>query len=173
MNGSAADIKVVPVDTIGVAYYVAATTDLSGVPVPAHYFLNIAISDKANVCQELTYRNTQPNESSLNLTLDRRDGEEIAVGTHPISAWSEPVAEKGLRATANFNRTDAQCKGSTDFEATFARSGTITLTEVSKTQAIGSFDLTFASGAVKGTFVAPICRSFIVTELRASFTCEP
>ncbi len=176
VSGSAAGVDVAPQGVLVVTSYTAERPEVDGettVQIPAQYSLSIAITDKANTCQELTYRNDTPNQSYLSLYLIRKDGEPLAPGTYPISFWSDPETPAGARATAFITKTDGACKSDTDNDAHFAKTGSVTLTTLTKTEAAGSFDVTYASGTVSGTFSAPICRSYIPSEVKASFTCLP
>jgi hypothetical protein len=73
-----------------------------------------------------------------------------------LSPGTFNVSEGGGSGEADYSSSSATCD-STDVPAT---SGTITLSTLTASQATGSFDLTFGSGQVTGSFTVPICGAF-------------
>jgi len=75
----------------------------------------------------------------------------VAPGTFTISG---PLGSAAM-VTAFFGKTDATCRASLSAQAT---AGTITLTQVSPSSIVGSYDVTFgAQGSFQGTFDVATC----------------
>ena len=107
-------------------------------------FLTIRITDYANSCPLLTADDEhKQNSKYLQLYLDAYPG---VPATHTVD---------GNTYSAIFFTRDATCSST----RTTATGGTVSITSVTAAGVLGSFDLTFAGGDVKGTFNAPVCNS--------------
>ncbi len=87
-----------------------------------------------------------PGATSLVVAVSAMGGS-VATGTYG-------VVSQGFGATASYATQDATCN--TSFSET-ASGGSVTLTTVSGSSVAGTFDLTFGTDHVTGSFSAPIC----------------
>lgn len=91
-------------------------------------------------------------------------------GTYPLATKS---TASGPYAEISVKQYDASCNNVTksDDDKVQAGSGTVTLTAVSTTEAVGSFSLLVDGVAVTGTFTAPMCANADTST--ASSSCAP
>lgn len=88
-------------------------------------------------------------------------------GTYPVLADKPDGGSPAFYAKAKAEAFDAACSATTVARGT---GGTVTLTSVTSTDVKGTFDVTFPSGRVTGTFAASVCTSPSST---GTFVCEP
>lgn len=133
----------------------------------------VAFADVANVCATAQTNSGKANATILTLGIFRfgSNPPPIQPGTYTISdTTTRDSAGNFLGAGALFAKYDATCKQSF---ATAATSGTITISSISSSSATGSFDATFSTGRVSGTFDSPICGFPANVDVCASSTTPP
>lgn len=104
------------------------------------------ITNVANACGVLQSHANPANATALVLAVSA-SGSSVGTGTYDI-------VSQGFGATASYAKQDSTCN--TSFSEN-ASGGSVTLTAVSGSSVSGTFDLTFGSDHVTGSFSAPIC----------------
>jgi hypothetical protein len=106
----------------------------------------VIVTNVANACGVLQAHGNPPNATSLELVVSAL-GSSVATGNYAI-------VPQGYGASASYATVDGNCNPSFVDGAT---GGSITLTTVSGSTIAGTFDLTFGSDHLTGSFSAPIC----------------
>jgi hypothetical protein len=104
------------------------------------------ITNVASACTVLQDHGNPPGATALIVAVSAMGGS-VATGTYA-------VVTQGFGATASYATQDATCN--TSFSEN-ASGGSVTLTTVSGSTVAGTFDLTFGSDHLTGSFSAPIC----------------
>jgi hypothetical protein len=119
------------------------------------------ITSVRGACSVLQSHGNPSSASALLLAVSAKGGS-VPDGTYVVV----PGGQFG--ATASFSLTDADCNQVENLTAT---GGSITLTSTGGSAIAGSFDLTFGTDEVKGTFSAPICSYTPVSADAGASTC--
>jgi hypothetical protein len=114
------------------------------------------ITNIANACSVLQDHGNPPGATALVVAVTASGGS-VATGTYDI-------VSQGFGATASYATQDAMCNTSLNETAS---SGTVTLSSVSGSSVSGTFDLTFFSDHLTGSFSAPICSYSTATDAGA------
>jgi hypothetical protein len=126
----------------------------------------LGITSFGGACTELYTDDHVPRSSAdITMYLVSSGGPVTAPGTFTFASGTPSTGN--VFSGATFGATDGAC-GETSVAAT---AGTVTVTSVSSTQLVGTFDLTFGAGHVTGTFSAARCvipGSFVP----GSITCQ-
>lgn len=135
----------------------------------------VVLSNQADYCAATTAGLTRPNHRSLVAivtTVDAAgDNPKVAPGTFTVH--SEAPDGPGSFANAAFNASDAGCSDTLGSDVGNATAGTVVLTQVTSSQIVGSYDLSFGSDTLKGTFTAPACPGLIAQiESGDALTCS-
>jgi len=104
------------------------------------------ITNVASACSVLQDHGNPPGATALVVAVSAMGGS-VATGTYSI-------VSQGFGATASYTTEDTTCN--TSFSEN-ASSGSVTLTTVSGSTVAGTFDVTFGSDHLTGSFSAPIC----------------
>jgi len=117
------------------------------------YGLGVSIMNISNACStaQADISSNKDPANAASLTIGIGSTSPIAAGTFNITSASSPAAD------AIFVKTDSSCHSTIDGGAAQATSGTVTLSSVSASSASGTFDLTFGSDHVTGSFSASSC----------------
>jgi hypothetical protein len=111
------------------------------------------------------------NGSALAVVFGIQSGNSVApptAGIYTVHTLATISGFQGMVAAAQFAVDDASCNATTGpIEAT---SGTLTVTRVDATGYTGTFDLTFGTDHVTGTFNTGTCSALGTV---TSFTCPP
>jgi hypothetical protein len=130
------------------------------------------ISSAANQCQLINARRTLKSGSALAIVFGIQSGNTVAVptpGIYTVHTLETINGFQGMVAAVQFAVNDATCTTTTGpVEAT---GGTLTVTRVDATGYTGSFDLTFGSDHVTGTFSTGTCSA--LGTVTSGFTCPP
>jgi hypothetical protein len=128
-------------------------------------FAAVALLNFSNACAttqaDLAADKDKPNVTDLAIAVVSLTN--IEAGTYPITTQSVPAA------TASFSATDATCGTTLNVQAT---GGSVTFNSLTASQATGSFNLTFGSDTLTGSFNASNCSvSFNTSADAGTFSC--
>ncbi len=114
----------------------------------------VSILDHAGICAVIQ-QGAESFASTKGLRLDLLSDSPmpVKIGTGTFTIGDTSAAKPTF--TAFYLATDATCTAGVG--RTNATGGTITITEITATAINGTFDLTFASGSLKGSFGASTC----------------
>jgi hypothetical protein len=132
----------------------------------------IIVGSVANQCQLINARRILKSGSALEIIFGIQSGNTLAAptpGIYTVHTLATINGFQGMVAAALFVVNDASCNTTTGpIEAT---SGTLTVTRVDATGYTGTFDVTFGSDHVTGTFNTGSCSALGSTT--SGFTCPP
>jgi hypothetical protein len=118
------------------------------------------ITNIAGACGVLQSHGNPPSATALIVAVTAMGGS-VATGTYG-------VVSQGFGASASYATEDTSCN--TSFSEN-ASSGSVTLTTVSASTVAGTFDLTFGSDHLTGSFSAPIC-SYTTADGGVAAACQ-
>jgi hypothetical protein len=141
VSGTIQEAGVPATDSVGQHYVITSDAGVSQAQVGA------LITNVANACSVLQRQGNPPSATSLEIVVTAL-GTSVATGTYTI------VPQGGYGATASYTTEDDDCNTTLSETAT---GGTVTLTTASSSSVAGTFDLTFDTDHVTGSFSAPVC----------------
>jgi len=109
----------------------------------------LGITSARAFCDDVTKNQLPKNAVGLSIQLVSNGGVVTAPGTFNLLGTSSGTAFFG----AAWDALDATCNSTT----THATAGTVTVTSISASQLTGTFDITFGSDHVSGSFDASSC----------------
>jgi hypothetical protein len=118
------------------------------------------ITNIAGACGVLQSHGNPPSATALIVAVTAMGGA-VATGTYGVVA-------QGFGASASYATDDMSCN--TSFSEG-ASAGSVTLTVVSGSTVAGTFDLTFGSDHLTGSFSAPVC-SYTTADGGATTACQ-
>jgi hypothetical protein len=107
------------------------------------------LTNVSGICGVVTRRGNPPNLDMIGVSVSSSSAASIPPGTYPLGYAN------GMAAQVSYTSADAMCQTTLN---EIAKSGSITITQVTSATVDGSFDATFASGDhLSGKFSAPVC----------------
>ncbi|MGD0528252.1 MAG: hypothetical protein ABSE49_24165 [Polyangiaceae bacterium] len=140
VNGTVDGVTMTVVDQVGVSGTVTTNGSTGS-------YAGAVITNIAGTCSVVQSHANPPNAQALSLVV-YGSGTTVGPGTYTVGS----TAVSGAQVT--FAAQDAMCTSTASADAT---GGTVTLSVVNGTSIEGSFDVTFGSDHVSGTFDAPVC----------------
>ncbi|MBK7860791.1 MAG: hypothetical protein IPJ65_19755 [Archangiaceae bacterium] len=129
----------------------------------------VILSDQPALCSTFKANRFPRSSTFLSMGLARRNGTEVLLtpeaGEYTVS---NTFATQGSVGTAFFGRLDANCVNAVPFQTALAKSGLVTLQQISFDSnggAGGTFDLSFGSDRVTGSFSVPYCEGLAPTTM--------
>ncbi len=136
----------------------------------------LALEDRAGLC-DLIRGPYEWASTGMNMTFTRTppaDGEmdlNFPPGTYTIGTATK-TADSEVTLRASFYETDATCTNVVPEGSRSATAGTVTLVSVELGYAKGTYDLTFGTDRVHGSFEIPLCPA-LPGDATKKRTCEP
>jgi hypothetical protein len=118
----------------------------------------ILIGSYDTICAKINAHQEPRNSQAVAIEIGNRSSTSItaptATGTYPVVLATDH-SHTGLQASLQFLATDASCNLITNIDA--VAGGTVTLTRIDATGYAGTFDVTFGTSHVTGSFTSAQC----------------
>jgi len=119
----------------------------------------IFIGSYDTICAKINAHQEPRNSQAVAIEIGNRSSSTsfvapTATGTYPVFVATDH-SHTGLQASLQFLATDANCNLITNIDA--AAGGTVTLTRIDATGYAGTFDVTFGTSHVTGSFASAQC----------------